>query len=210
MFFYTNLKKERARECLLSVAKATGGNFYSQSHGTHLHVNVDVRLHLRLQPQPQLQSQLRLMLTAMTQTAASEPTETGASFRPQVKTTPRTIMVPWRKLGCFMTVFALFFVAAVGAVLNISSPSRNTRSLGGKAPYLAQKKNNEPVKPPQVAVCFFGLTRSLRWTLPSIQRRLLGVLRNSGMKVDVFVHTYQLVEVGTGCASSMAIGILRK
>lgn len=48
----------------------------------------------------------------------------------------------------------------------------------------------------KVAVCFFGLTRSLRWTLPSIEKRLLGVLRDSGMKVEVFLHTYDLLEVG--------------
>lgn len=48
---------------------------------------------------------------------------------------------------------------------------------------------------PRVALCFFGLTRSLRWTLPSVRRRLLGVLKEAGMRVDVFVHTYDLVEV---------------
>lgn len=48
---------------------------------------------------------------------------------------------------------------------------------------------------PRVAVCFFGLTRSLRWTLPSVQERLLGVLKEAGMRVDIFVHTYDLVEV---------------
>lgn len=55
----------------------------------------------------------------------------------------------------------------------------------------------EPSREPRrrVAVCFFGLTRSLRWTLPSIERRLLGVLRDSGMQVEVFLHTYDLLEV---------------
>ncbi|CAM9396488.1 unnamed protein product [Ascophyllum nodosum] len=52
-----------------------------------------------------------------------------------------------------------------------------------------------PGTPPRVAVCFFGLTRSLRWTLPSVQDRLLDVLRRGGMSVDTFVHTYALEEV---------------
>lgn len=47
----------------------------------------------------------------------------------------------------------------------------------------------------RVAVCFFGLGRSLRWTLPSIERRVLGVLREGGFEVDVFAHTYRLLEV---------------
>ena len=47
----------------------------------------------------------------------------------------------------------------------------------------------------RVAVCFFGIGRSLRWTLPSIERRLLGVLRDEGFEVDIFVHTYRLLEV---------------
>lgn len=50
----------------------------------------------------------------------------------------------------------------------------------------------------RVAVCFFGLARSLRWTVPSIERRLLGVLRENGFEVDVFVHTYSLHEVSVG------------
>lgn len=54
---------------------------------------------------------------------------------------------------------------------------------------------------PRVAVCFFGLTRSLRWTLPSVRSRLLGVLREAGMSVDVFVHTYSLAEVSSSSSS---------
>jgi hypothetical protein len=44
----------------------------------------------------------------------------------------------------------------------------------------------------KVAVCFWGLTRSLKCTLPSIQRNLLGPLRNAKMDVDVFLHTYTM------------------
>ena len=60
---------------------------------------------------------------------------------------------------------------------------------------------------PRVAVCFFGLTRSLRWTLPSVQNRLLGVLEEGGMRVDVFVHTYSLVEVSV-CMDVCVISIV--
>ena len=53
-------------------------------------------------------------------------------------------------------------------------------------------------RPPRVAVCFFGLARSLRWTLPSVQRRLLDVLKDGGMELETFVHTYVMREVCTG------------
>lgn len=44
-----------------------------------------------------------------------------------------------------------------------------------------------------VAVCFFGLTRSLRnYTLPSLEKYLLGRLREQNVTIDVFLHTYAL------------------
>lgn len=45
-----------------------------------------------------------------------------------------------------------------------------------------------PVK--RVALCFFGLTRSLNHTLPSIQENMIGKLKEEGYEVDVFLHTY--------------------
>lgn len=47
----------------------------------------------------------------------------------------------------------------------------------------------------RVALCFFGLARSLRWTYPSIKSRVFDVLRDSNVTYDIFVHTYSLREV---------------
>lgn len=47
----------------------------------------------------------------------------------------------------------------------------------------------------RIALCFFGLTRRLRWTFPSIKSRVFDVLQKKGMDYDVFVHTYSLKEV---------------
>jgi len=44
----------------------------------------------------------------------------------------------------------------------------------------------------RVAVCFFGLTRSLEITLPSIKQYLLDPLLNHGIKYDTFLHTYKI------------------
>jgi hypothetical protein len=43
---------------------------------------------------------------------------------------------------------------------------------------------------PRVALCFFGLSRSLTFTMPSIEANLLRPLRESGYRPTVFLHTY--------------------
>lgn len=52
----------------------------------------------------------------------------------------------------------------------------------------------EPSSPRRVALCFYGVTRSLRFTLPSIKSRLIDVMRGGGLEVDVFVHTYDMLK----------------
>jgi hypothetical protein len=43
-----------------------------------------------------------------------------------------------------------------------------------------------------VAICFFGLTRSLEITLPSIKKYLFDPLLNHGIKYDTYLHTYKM------------------
>lgn len=47
---------------------------------------------------------------------------------------------------------------------------------------------------PRVALCFFGLSRSLQFTLPSIEDNILRPLRESGYNPTVFLHTYDNAE----------------
>lgn len=44
----------------------------------------------------------------------------------------------------------------------------------------------------RVALNFFGLTRSLTHTYPSIQQRLIRPILRAGYKVDIFLHTYNV------------------
>lgn len=44
---------------------------------------------------------------------------------------------------------------------------------------------------PRVALCFFGLSRSLKFTLASIEDNILRPLRESGYRPTVFLHTYK-------------------
>ena len=44
----------------------------------------------------------------------------------------------------------------------------------------------------RLAICFFGINRSLKWTLKSIERNIFRVLENGGIGFDVFFHTYSL------------------
>ena len=54
----------------------------------------------------------------------------------------------------------------------------------------------------RVAVCFFGLTRSLNHTIASIKENVIGPLVQQGYEADVFVHTYNdirhLINTRTG------------
>lgn len=74
---------------------------------------------------------------------------------------------------------------------------RHNREGSNEGQYIAEQEvgGDSSDASPRVAVCFFGLTRSLRWTLPSLQQRVFDVLRREGMRVDVFLHTYHVMEV---------------
>jgi hypothetical protein len=48
------------------------------------------------------------------------------------------------------------------------------------------------IKKVRVAICFFGLTRSLKFTLPSIEKFLLGPLKAHNIKYDTYLHTYKM------------------
>uniref|UniRef100_A0A6C0AMM1 Uncharacterized protein n=1 Tax=viral metagenome TaxID=1070528 RepID=A0A6C0AMM1_9ZZZZ len=44
----------------------------------------------------------------------------------------------------------------------------------------------------KVAICFFGLTRSLKLTLDSIEKYIFDPLRLHGIRYDIFLHTYKM------------------
>ena len=51
-----------------------------------------------------------------------------------------------------------------------------------------RNKNN------RVLICYFGLTRSLKYTISS-HKNIINTLKKSGMKVDIALHTYNLKEL---------------
>ena len=48
---------------------------------------------------------------------------------------------------------------------------------------------------PRVAICFFGLTRSLKYTIQNIRSALYDPLIVSDIRYDVFIHTYNATQV---------------
>jgi hypothetical protein len=44
----------------------------------------------------------------------------------------------------------------------------------------------------RVALCFWGLTRSLKYTIDSIQSNILDILKKKGIHYTIFMHTYSL------------------
>ena len=51
---------------------------------------------------------------------------------------------------------------------------------------------NSANKTPKVAVCFFGLTRSLKYTIDSIKKHIFKQLDDSSIEYDIILHTYNL------------------
>lgn len=43
----------------------------------------------------------------------------------------------------------------------------------------------------KIALCFWGLTRSLKYTLYSIKKRILSVFKNNDIEYKIFIHTYK-------------------
>ena len=44
----------------------------------------------------------------------------------------------------------------------------------------------------KICICFFGLTRSLKHTYPSIEKNIFNVLKKHNILYDVYLHTYDL------------------
>jgi hypothetical protein len=55
---------------------------------------------------------------------------------------------------------------------------------------------------PRVALLFFGLSRSLKFTLPSIRQNVIRPLTASGYRPTIFLHTY--FDAGTDAQSAEA------
>ena len=44
----------------------------------------------------------------------------------------------------------------------------------------------------KIALCFFGITRSLKYTIKSINERIINILNKNNVEYDIFLHTYYL------------------
>ena len=49
-----------------------------------------------------------------------------------------------------------------------------------------------PNPSPKVALAFWGITRSLKYTIKSIKKYVFDELRSANIEYDVFVHTYKI------------------
>lgn len=44
----------------------------------------------------------------------------------------------------------------------------------------------------KVALAFWGITRSLKYTIKSIKKNILNILKESNIKYDIYIHTYKI------------------
>lgn len=91
------------------------------------------------------------------------------------------------------------------------SPAPDAAECGDVDAQLATvRQAAQPSQPGQrwrVALCFYSLTRSLKLTLPSIKRHVLGPLRRTRRAtVEIFLHTYNMSRGGcNGCVGSVPL-----
>ena len=91
------------------------------------------------------------------------------------------------------------------------SPAPDAAECGDVNAQLAPvRQAAQPSQPGQrwrVALCFYSLTRSLKLTLPSIKRHVLGPLRRTRRAtVEIFLHTYNMSRGGcNGCVGSVPL-----
>jgi len=64
--------------------------------------------------------------------------------------------------------------------------------LGMLVFFKQNEKNHFTNKKNTVAICFFGLTRSLDFTIDSIKNNILAPLEESNINYDIILHTYDL------------------
>lgn len=43
----------------------------------------------------------------------------------------------------------------------------------------------------KIAICFWGLLRSLEYTIPSIKAHVLNIITRESIKTDIYIHTYR-------------------
>ncbi len=67
--------------------------------------------------------------------------------------------------------------------------------------YWAAACHAVPAEQPRAAVCFFGLTRSLAYTIENIRSSIFDQLISNGINYSVFVHTYSVTVVCRAASS---------
>jgi hypothetical protein len=60
---------------------------------------------------------------------------------------------------------------------------------------------------PRIAICFFGLMRSLHYTKQSLQTHVFDILREHEVAFDVFVHTYNLNSISNSRSKEFNISL---
>jgi len=54
--------------------------------------------------------------------------------------------------------------------------------------------NKQIINKLKIALCFWGITRSLTYTVDSIKEKIFNVLKNNNIEYTIFMHTYRLSE----------------
>ena len=64
-----------------------------------------------------------------------------------------------------------------------------------------------PVTQKRVALAFFGLTRSLKYTIDSIRKNIFQQLKTADIAYDVYLHTYNLKRLSNSRSGEAAVDL---
>jgi hypothetical protein len=69
---------------------------------------------------------------------------------------------------------------------------RACRDNENHGPACEKIENNQPFNKRKIALCFWGITRSLTHTIDSIKDKILYAFKNNNIEYTIFMHTYKL------------------
>ena len=76
-------------------------------------------------------------------------------------------------------------------LLRLASPESNQVTCDLRLPHLVD--TNQKNSSPKIALAFWGLTRSLKYTIKSIKKNILNIFKEANIEYDIFIHTYDIL-----------------
>ena len=98
----------------------------------------------------------------------------------------------------FLIIYLMFFNMYTNNHENISTKpiEFSTKIPVTSTEYVSTVVQTEPKQQQKpIGICFFGVTRSLKWTIDNIEKNIFDVLKENNIPYKIYLHTYDLKEL---------------